>query len=91
MLLNLNFVPKNLDNSDIGTESVAKILANALAFSKSDSPLKMLIIAQELYLNGVVDISLEDLNKIKDFVEKDVNFLNILKGAILSEIDKITK
>lgn len=87
--LNLNFIPKNFNGKNVGEETIARILANAMAFSKSQDPLKIFNIATELYKNGEINIDSSDLNLIKSFVESNQDFLNILKAQILAALNKV--
>ncbi len=90
MKLNLNFKLRDLAGDEIeNSDSVAKLLANALAIGQSDDPVKMMGIALELYQSGEVDLDESDLEKLTNEVKTNKTFTDILKARILTEIKNV--
>jgi len=88
MKLNLNFKLKNLAGEELAPETAGQLFANALAIGQSEKPMKMLTFAHSLYDNGEIEVDLDDLKLLEDFVSKHKTFTNIFKAELLSAIEK---
>lgn len=79
-IVNLNGEPiKDVD----GEVTVGKIVAGALANSKSKSdPIKLLVLAERFYREKSVDLDEVDLELVNT-VMKDSDFVPLIKGQIL--------
>lgn len=61
------------------------MVANVLARSKSDDPVKMLSFAIGLFKEGEIEIDLSDLDKLKDQLSKS-ELTDLARGQILLAI-----
>jgi len=92
MKLNLGKPFLNLKGEEFQDEKgekvlMSEVLSNSLAVAKAvEDPLKMYEFAKGLYKDGFIEIDKSDLQKIKNFIEKE-QFSIMLKAQLLEEIN----
>jgi hypothetical protein len=87
MKLDLNKPVKGLDGADLKDSNLSKILANALCGkTEGIEPVKAIDWALKLYNEGFIEIDDSDTEKLKNFIEKEENFTNLLKASLLKEL-----
>jgi len=75
---------KDLSGQEVPDSHTGKILAGLLAQQKSDfHPIKAMEIAQSIYKGNEVELSKDEVDKLKKFIEGQDNLAPIAKAVML--------
>jgi len=77
---------KDLDGNEIAGGAMHKIVGNAVAMHKGADPVKVLVLAQDIYKLGKIEVDDADFDIIEQAVRSYDQITPFVKGQILLEL-----
>lgn len=90
MKVNLDKPLLDLNDQPLGDETMAKVLANILKTAQTNEPIKVLSWALDFFKTGEADLSPSEAEEVKNMVKSNAQFIALVKGRILSELEAQT-